>query len=202
MIWAFETSELRDPLFRLINVLHRENLLLNAYGLSEISIKASAHRLERLRPKFLMGYSHSMAMLADYLLTKGICPTKPTAIFTTTQTLLASQRRAVERAFGCEVYDLYSSREFSLMASECAEHVGYHIQSENVVLEFLKDGEPVSPGEARQDPSYEPQQLRHALHQVRNWRYGRALRRYMSLWKGLASVQIFGRPNLRVFCYE
>jgi phenylacetate-CoA ligase len=121
--------------------------LLNVYEISETTIRLAARRIEELRPKFLMGYSYSMHLLADYLLEAGIRTPELKAVFASTQTLLPSQRREIEMAFGCGVYDLYASREFSLMASECEKHTGYHIQSENVLLEFLKDGEPVSPGE-------------------------------------------------------
>ncbi len=33
------------------------------------------------------------------------------------------------------------------MASECSHHSGLHVASDNVVLEFVKDGEHVAPGE-------------------------------------------------------
>jgi phenylacetate-CoA ligase len=147
VISAFETSELKNPFLRIINLLQRQNVLLNAYNVSEMSIRASARRMQRLQPQFLMGYSWGMYMLANYLLTEGIRPPKPEAIFTTAETLLPSRRKVIEKAFGCEVYDLYGSSEFSIMASECEKHSGYHIQSENVVLEFVKDGEQVGPSE-------------------------------------------------------
>jgi phenylacetate-CoA ligase len=147
VISAFSASELRNPFLRIINLLQRQNVLLNTYETSEMSIGASARRMQRLRPQFLMGYSWGIYMLASYLLAEGIRPPKPEAIFTTAETLLPSRRRVIEKAFGCEVYDLYGSREFSIMASECGKRTGYHIQSENVVLEFIKDGEQVGPSE-------------------------------------------------------
>lgn len=69
------------------------------------------------------------------------------AIFTTSETLLPSQRRLIEKAFGCEVYDEYGCREAGPMACECAEHSAYHVQSENVVVEFVRNCEQVAPGE-------------------------------------------------------
>lgn len=52
----------------------------------------------------------------------------------------------MESAFGCPLYEEYGSIEFVSLAFECAER-GYHISADNVFLEFLKDGEPVAPGE-------------------------------------------------------
>jgi phenylacetate-CoA ligase len=56
-------------------------------------------------------------------------------------------RKSIEKAFGCQVFDHYGSREIGSIASECEEHSGYHIAAENVVVEFVKDDEHVSQGE-------------------------------------------------------
>jgi phenylacetate-CoA ligase len=147
VIRAFWAFELKNPFLRIINLLLRRNVLLNAYGLSTMAIQTSANKMQTLRPQFLMGYSWGIHMLADYFLTKGIRPPQLQAIFTSAETTLPSRRRVIEKAFGCEVYDVYGSREFSTIASECERHSGYHIQSENILLEFIKDGESVGPGE-------------------------------------------------------
>lgn len=147
VIRAFTALELKTPFHRITNLLLRRNVLLNAYSVSAMSIQASARKLQTLRPQFLMGYSWGIHMLADYFLTEGIRPPQLQAIFTNAETTLPSRRRLIEKAFGSEVYDVYGSREFSTIASECERHSGYHIQSENVLLEFIKDGENVGPGE-------------------------------------------------------
>jgi phenylacetate-CoA ligase len=147
VIRAFSASELKNPSLRIINLLLRRNVLLNAYGVSTTSIQASARKMQTLRPQFLMGYSWGIHMLADYFMTEGIRPPQLQAIFTSAETTLPSRRIVIEKTFGCEVYDVYGSREFSTIASECERHSGYHIQSENVLLEFIKDGESVGPGE-------------------------------------------------------
>ena len=147
IIRAYTVLEVKDPFLRVYNLLLRRNVLLNAYGVSASSIQASARNLQTLRPEFLMGYSWSIHMLADYFLTEGIQPPPLQAIFTNAETTLPSRRRVIEKAFECEVYDVYGSREFSTIGSECERHSGYHIQSENVLLEFVKDGENVGPGE-------------------------------------------------------
>jgi phenylacetate-CoA ligase len=45
------------------------------------------------------------------------------------------------------VFETYGSREFMLMATECPAHQGLHISSENLVLELIKDGRAVAPGQ-------------------------------------------------------
>jgi len=147
VILAFEPPQFRNPLFRITNLFQRKYVLLNTYEASEASIVSSAEKMENLRPWFLMGSTSIIPMLANYLSTERRSTSKLKAIFTMTDPLLASQRKLTEKVFRCEVYDCYCSSEFSLMASECGSHSGYHIQSENVVLEFVKDGDQVSPGE-------------------------------------------------------
>ena len=147
VVRAFSTFELRSPFLKIFNRLLRRNVLLNAYDVSTKLIQESAEKLQTLRPQFLMGYSWGIHMLADYFLTKGIRPPHIQAVFVNAETTLPSRRTAIEKAFGCEVYDVYGSREFSTIGAECERHSGYHIQSENVLLEFIKDGENVGPGE-------------------------------------------------------
>jgi phenylacetate-CoA ligase len=87
-------------------------------------------------------------MIAKYLLENGIDDVRPRAVITSAETLLFSRRRIIQDAFGCPVFDYYGSREISAIAGECEEHSGYHISAENVVLEFVREEEHVSPGES------------------------------------------------------
>lgn len=147
LIWVFPPSQLRNPRFRIRNLVLRQNALLDAFEISDESMRSFARRMERSDIHFLRGYSPCLYMLAKYLLDEGIPPPKLRAVFSTSHILLPSQRRIIEKAFDCEVYDFYGSREVSSIASECHEHSGFHIQSENVVMEFIKDGEEVAAGE-------------------------------------------------------
>jgi phenylacetate-CoA ligase len=57
-------------------------------------------------------------------------------------------RRLIENVFQAEVYDHYGLEEVGgSVAWECPTHSGYHINSESLVLEFLRDGKPVSAGD-------------------------------------------------------
>jgi phenylacetate-CoA ligase len=145
LIRTFQPHELQNPLLMLENLLKRR-VVLNVYELSRGSIASFAQKMSRFRPDYLAGWSSKIYMLATYVLEKGLS-LKLRAIFSSSETLLPSQRRVIERTFGCEVYDFYGSREVLSMASECAKHSGYHVQSENIVLEFVKHAEQVAPGE-------------------------------------------------------
>jgi phenylacetate-CoA ligase len=51
------------------------------------------------------------------------------------------------KIFGSEIFSFYGSEEFGPLAFECKEHQGYHIISDHVVMEFLKENKDVSTDE-------------------------------------------------------
>lgn len=146
-IWPLQPFELSNPVFRLRNMLERRRPSLNAADLSERTIRLFLSEIERVKPQFLIGYSSCIYMLSKYLLVRGITPPKFSAIFATSETLFRNQRRTIEDTFRCDVYDHYNSREFTSLACECEEQSGYHVNCENVIVEIVKDNEPVAPGE-------------------------------------------------------
>ncbi len=69
------------------------------------------------------------------------------SIFTHGETLTQSCRETIESAFGVDVYNTYGSTEFNRLAFECSEHSGLHMISDSAVIEMVKDGQNVGPGE-------------------------------------------------------
>ena len=57
-------------------------------------------------------------------------------------------RRQISESFGVPVYDYYGAHEFNLLARECPQTGLYHIIESNLIVEILKDGRPVAPGES------------------------------------------------------
>ena len=63
------------------------------------------------------------------------------------QVLPSQSREVIEQQFDCGVFDKYGAREFSGIAYECEAHIGHHVVAENYIVEIIKDGRPVKPGE-------------------------------------------------------
>jgi phenylacetate-CoA ligase len=65
------------------------------------------------------------------------------------EALSDTQRKFIEHAFQCEVYDRYGLEEFFWsVACECTEHDGFHEYSEAYIIEIVNEsGIPVEPGE-------------------------------------------------------
>jgi len=102
--------------------------------------------LRRYRPEAIQSYPSSLAILSNVIRENII--SRPRLIFTTSELLDMETRKTVRQSFGVEPTDLYGSIEFGLMAWQCGNHTGYHIESDNLVMEFLDANEEnVSPNE-------------------------------------------------------
>lgn len=121
--------------------------LLNTYVLSDSVLRNYIELMKHFRPRTVRGYSSSVYMMARYILERDIDFEQPEAVFTSAEMLFPFQRLAIEKAFGCPVFDYYGSREVGAIAAECEEHAGYHISAENIVLECVENGQQVACGE-------------------------------------------------------
>jgi phenylacetate-CoA ligase len=101
----------------------------------------------RFRPHSIMLFMSIMRQLAQHLLDHGITDVRPDFLVSIGELLDPETRALVQRAFRAPVYDMYGSWEGGMMAWECPQGGGYHINSDWVIMEILKDGQPVSPGE-------------------------------------------------------
>jgi phenylacetate-CoA ligase len=72
---------------------------------------------------------------------------RPRLVFTGGENLTPQMRRQISQGLGATVFDSYASHEHNLLASECPCGGRYHVAEWNVILEVLRDGRPVGPGE-------------------------------------------------------
>jgi len=100
--------------------------------------------LEEYRPDVMVGYPSLFEMLSEMTRNE----IKPRIIFCTGEVLSGHCRREMSSAFGARIIDSYGCTEVGDIAWECPEvDVGYHINADTVLVEFIKDGENVAPGE-------------------------------------------------------
>jgi len=71
----------------------------------------------------------------------------PRLVFSTAGLLDAPTRRKIEEYFQAPVFDFYGMVEFGTMAWECAPYRGFHINTDTVVLEIVRNGMVAEPGE-------------------------------------------------------
>ena len=108
-------------------------------------------RIEAFRPKFVMGYTSSLATIADELLQQDRRLSQPLqGVITIAETLTPDRKRLIEAFFGAPIINRYGLREFgSWSAQSCRESPEhFHINTELVVCEVLRpDGTSCQPGE-------------------------------------------------------
>ena len=147
-IWGVPTAASRYKLLRArLRRLVMRNILIGAWDLSDKNIKDAIKRLNKEKPTFLRGYTSPIYFFAKFIDQEGInLEFELTGISTTAEPLFDFQRRTIEKAFHCEVFDQYGCGEVNSMGFECEEHMGLHIPIERVYIEFLdeKDSSPVS----------------------------------------------------------
>lgn len=106
--------------------------------------------LEETGPEFVASPPSYLKVIAKIASERGIASIRPRVIITWGEVLDNSSRAFLNSSFGSQVYDGYGCTEVAPvggLAWECKRRTGMHVNSDTVVLEFLKDGEPVSPGE-------------------------------------------------------
>lgn len=108
-------------------------------------------RIEAFRPKFVMGYTSSLAAIADELLRRDLKLSHAVqGVITIAETLTPNRKRLIEKYFNAPIINRYGLREFgSWSAQSCRESPDrFHINTELVVCEVLRpDGAPCAAGE-------------------------------------------------------
>ncbi len=122
---------------------------LDAFDMNKSRMAEYVKTLQRIKPKMVLGYANALVAFSEYLIKNhpdhGI---NPKGIISSAETLTESKRKIIQSAFNCKVLNRYGSREVGLIASECSEQSGLHINADNIYVEIVKDGKPVPLGES------------------------------------------------------
>lgn len=133
---------------KLRSALLERTMYLDTMEINENSVRRFIDGWRRQKPSVIFGHSHSIYILATYLQRMGIDDLRPRGIVTTSMMLLEPERRFIEEVFHCPCTNRYGCEEVSLIACECEQHEGLHLNIDHVVVEFLKDdGTDAGPGE-------------------------------------------------------
>ena len=133
---------------KLRNLLLDRIVYLDTMDINERSVRRFVENWRREKPRAIFGHSHSIYILARYLRDLGVDDLRPKGIVSTSMMLLVPERELIERVFRCRVTDRYGCEEVGLIASECEQHNGMHVNVDQVAVEFLRDdGSDAAPGE-------------------------------------------------------
>ncbi|OPY91662.1 MAG: Phenylacetate-coenzyme A ligase [Syntrophus sp. PtaU1.Bin208] len=121
---------------------------LDTMAITKDSVCRFARDWKTVKPTLLFGHAHSLYILAKAVIEHGINEINPKAVISSSMALLPHERVLIESTFGLKVFDRYGCEEVGLIASECEEHRGLHINTDNLYVEYLNDdGRPAAPGE-------------------------------------------------------
>ncbi len=132
---------------------HRYNraerqVYFSAFHLRPDTAQQYVDALRRHNTRWLTGYAVSFYLLAELILEQNLSvPSSLQAVVTTSEKVTDEMREVMQRAFGCRVYEEYSTVENCVFASEC-EAGSLHVSPDVSVVEILRpDGTHCDPGE-------------------------------------------------------
>jgi phenylacetate-CoA ligase len=120
-------------------------LYVSAYHLSDHTLPAIVERMAAFAPRVIVAYVSAVHRIARFMNDHGLAlAVRPHAILVSSETLFDWQRRDLETAFGCKVFNGYSLGEPVCFVTEC-ERGGMHVSPEYGVVELV-DNEIVATG--------------------------------------------------------
>jgi len=121
--------------------------ILDLLQLTDESMLKFAKRMNKKPPSLLWGHAHGLYLFARFLEKKGIHGIQPKGIYSAGMVLHDFEKKKVQDVFQCKIQDRYGCEELGLIATECKEQQGLHINTDDHYVEFLdNDGKPVVPG--------------------------------------------------------
>ncbi len=131
-----------------INNYAESQLLMSTYTLTEQNLPHYIQKLNKYKPALIDGFPTLVTVLSKYINQNNISLTfTPKAICVTAETLYDFQRKEIEKAFKCKIYNQYASSEGSPFITECTSG-NLHVNIDSGHFEFLKpNGEKAKPGE-------------------------------------------------------
>jgi len=100
-----------------------------------------------VRPDVIRGMPSDVYLLAKAIRERGCTSIAPRVVLTSAELLDNATRRFINETFDVTLADFYGSIECGWIAWECPAHAGYHLNTDCLIVEFIRDGRPVLPGE-------------------------------------------------------
>jgi phenylacetate-CoA ligase len=135
----------QGPFYR-FNLAERQ-AYLSPFHLRPDTARQYVAALRKHKVEWLTGYAVSYYLLAQFILAEQLEVPPLKAVVTTSEKVTEEMRAVMERAYGCQIYEEYSTVENVLFASEC-ERGRLHVSPDVGVVEILRpDGSRCAPGE-------------------------------------------------------
>jgi phenylacetate-CoA ligase len=120
---------------------------LDTFQMDERRLRSYVRLIRRKKPKLIVGYASSLVEVSRYVIDQGIEIRGVGAVVSAASTLYPEMRQTIAKAFGCDVYDRYGSREVGAIAAEDRGGHGLRVCHTVHVETVLPDGSPCAEGE-------------------------------------------------------
>jgi len=118
--------------------------IANSFAMSTENLQSYVDDYNKFRPSAIVSYTSPLVQLAEFIINNKLTVHRPDTILTGAEPLYEFQREIIEKAFQAQVHNTYGCREVMLIASECDEQNGLHINSDHLVVEVINStGMPV-----------------------------------------------------------
>jgi phenylacetate-CoA ligase len=146
---------LRDKVVAVTNILMKaqthwyQSLGLRRGVLIDVSqsMDDQIKQLRLTKPDILRGLAESLRVIAETVRERNVEGIHPRMVITGGEGLTEETREVLQDVFGAKVIDTYNCWEFGNIAWECGHQSGYHINTDGLIVEILKDGRRALPGD-------------------------------------------------------
>lgn len=113
--------------------IHGNYLYISSYHLKYNNINEYLKIIEKFKPKAIWAFPSTLYIISTYINNNNLkLNIGLKAIFTSSETLFSYQRKAIEEAFRCRIFDWYGSNEDVVTAAECPQG-RYHVTEEGIL---------------------------------------------------------------------
>lgn len=151
MLWGAqrEFDKQFSTKYRLVEKYVHRAYSFNAFDITENKVLEFIETLKRIKPTMIIAYANVAYLFAEIIRKYSIDLSQIglKGLICSAETLTEQKRTSIESAFCCKVLNRYGSREVGLIASECLEQDGLHINTDSVFMQIEKGGRAAEPGE-------------------------------------------------------
>lgn len=138
-------ADAQEAIYR-FNLAERQ-VYFSAFHLTPRTARLYVDALIRHGIRWITGYAVSAYLLASHIIDQGLVVPHLEAVVTTSEKVTPRMRRVMQEAYGCRVFEEYSTVENAVFASECSRG-RLHISPDACVMEIVRsDGTACEPGE-------------------------------------------------------
>lgn len=140
-LWGADTGK-QKGLANLKNELYHglfNRKLLNSFKLTQNNMMEYIEEINNYQPEAMVSFVNPLFEMAKYILDNNVTVYSPKSIVTGAEALHDHQRVVIEKAFNTKVYNTFGCREVMLIASECKEQNGFHINADHLLVEIVDE---------------------------------------------------------------